>query len=91
MPVANIHVLAGHPRPVLKQLLREASRAYAAVLESPIDRVQVWITEIDPELAIASRPADEVLAQGQPRRIPLARLASETPLPGAGGVEAFRS
>jgi len=78
MPVANIHVLAGHPRPVLKQLLREASRAYAAVLESPIDRVQVWITEIDPELyAIAGEPADEVLAGGDrgALEIPLARLA----------------
>ena len=77
MPIANIHVLAGHPRPVLQQLLRAASRAYAEVLESPIDRVQVWITEIDPELyAIAGEPASDVLAM-TPRgdaEIPLVRL-----------------
>jgi 4-oxalocrotonate tautomerase family enzyme len=78
MPVANIHVLAGHPRPVLKQLLREASAAFAQAIEAPADRLQVWITEVDPELyAIAGEPADEVLA-GKPRaeaEIPLIRMA----------------
>ncbi len=78
MPIANIHVLAGHPRPVLKELLREAARTYAEVLESPIDRVQVWITEVDPQLyAIAGEPADEALAAGDRAdlEIPLLRLA----------------
>ena len=79
MPVANIHVLAGHPRPVLKQLLREASAAFAAAIDAPPDRLQVWITEVDPELyAIAGEPADEVLARGVPRgqaEIPLIRMA----------------
>jgi len=78
MPIANIHVLAGHPRPVLKQLLREASAAFAAALDAPPDRLQVWITEVDPELyAIAGEPADEVLAR-TPRgdaEIPLIRMA----------------
>ena len=78
MPVANIHVLAGHPRPVLKQLLREASAAFALAINAPVDRLQVWITEVDPELyAIAGEPADEVL-QRQPRaetEIPLIRMA----------------
>ena len=78
MPIANIHVLAGHPRPVLQQLLREASATLARVIESPIDRLQVWITEIDPELyAIAGEPADEVL-EHTPRgeaEIPLIRMA----------------
>lgn len=78
MPVANIHVLAGHPRPVLKQLLREASATFARVIEAPPDRLQVWITEVDPELyAIAGEPADEVL-QHTPRaqaEIPLIRMA----------------
>jgi 4-oxalocrotonate tautomerase family enzyme len=77
MPIANIHVLAGHPRPVLKQLLREVSQTYARVLESPVERLQVWITEIDPELyAIGGEPADEVLASGDGAalEIPLARL-----------------
>ncbi|NDY93446.1 tautomerase family protein [Ideonella livida] len=78
MPLANIHVLAGHPRPVLKQLLREASATFARALDAPPDRLQVWITEVDPALyAIAGEPADEVLAR-VPRaqaEIPLVRLA----------------
>jgi phenylpyruvate tautomerase PptA (4-oxalocrotonate tautomerase family) len=78
MPVANIHVLAGHPRPVLKQLLREASATFARAIGAPADRLQVWITEIDPELyAIAGEPADEVLDR-VPRgeaEIPLIRMA----------------
>jgi phenylpyruvate tautomerase PptA (4-oxalocrotonate tautomerase family) len=78
MPVANIHVLAGHPRALLKQLLREASVAYAAAIDAPPDRLQVWITEIDPGLyAVAGEPADEVL-QRVPRgqaEIPLIRMA----------------
>jgi len=78
MPVANIHVLAGHPRPVLKALLREASAAFAKAIEAPADRLQVWITEVDPELyAIAGEPADEVMQQvprGQ-AEIPLIRMA----------------
>ena len=77
MPVANINVLAGHPRPVLQQLLREVSAAYADILQSPIDRLQVWITEIDPALyAIGGEPADALLAAGDRAalEIPLARL-----------------
>lgn len=78
MPVANIHVLAGHPRPVLKQLLREVSAKFAQVIDAPAERLQVWITEVDPALyAIAGEPADEVL-QHQPRaevEIPLIRMA----------------
>jgi len=78
MPIANIHVLVGHPRPVLKQLLREASAALALALNAPVDRLQVWITEVDPALyAVAGEPADEVL-QRQPRaqtEIPLIRMA----------------
>lgn len=64
MPVANIQVLAGHPPAVLKQLLRLASATLARVMQTPVDRVQVTITEIQPALcAIAGEPADEVLAQ----------------------------
>lgn len=78
MPVANIHVLAGHPRPVLKKMLREASATLAEVIGSPIDRLQVWVTEVDPELyVIAGEPADEVLQQ-RPRgevEIPFIRMA----------------
>lgn len=63
MPVANIHLLAGHPRPVLKQLVREAAVAYSEAMSAPLDKVQVWITEVDPALwAIAGVPADEAIA-----------------------------
>ncbi len=78
MPIANIHVLAGHPRPVLKRLLREASAAFAAAIDAPADRLQVWITEVDPELyALAGEPADEVLQQRTraSSEIPLIRMA----------------
>jgi len=77
MPLATLHVLAGHPRPVLKALLRELSATLARIMASPPDRLQVWIQEIDPELyAVAGAPADEALA-ARPRaevEIPLVRL-----------------
>ena len=78
MPVANIQVLAGRPRPVLQQLVRDAARAYAGVLQAPIDRVQVWVTEVDPELvAIAGETADVVLrtAERNDVEIPFAQLS----------------
>lgn len=78
MPVANIHLLAGHPRPLLQQLLREVSAAFAQAIDAPPERLQVWITEVDPGLyAIAGEPADAVLAR-TPRadaEIPLIRMA----------------
>ncbi|HRO58810.1 MAG TPA: tautomerase family protein [Burkholderiaceae bacterium] len=78
MPVANIHVLAGHPRPVLKLLVQEASATLARVMGAPIERVQLWITEVDPELyALAGLPADGVLAR-TPRadaEVPLIRMS----------------
>lgn len=77
MPVAQINVLAGHPRAVLQQLLREVSRTYAEVLESPVERLQIWINEIDPGLyAVNGEPAEDALATGDRSEIeiPLARL-----------------
>lgn len=68
MPVANIHVLAGHPRESLKNWVRETSRALSEILAAPMDRLEVWVTEIDPDLwGICGAPASEVLAQS-PRR-----------------------
>lgn len=68
MPVANLQVLAGHPRENLKNWVREASRAVADILEAPVDRLEVWVTEVDPDLwGICGVPASEVLAT-QPRR-----------------------
>ena len=68
MPVANLHVLAGHPRENLKQWVRETSRALSDILAAPMDRLEVWVTEIDPDLwGICGIPASEELEE-TPRR-----------------------
>jgi phenylpyruvate tautomerase PptA (4-oxalocrotonate tautomerase family) len=76
MPIANVQLLAGRPDAVRRELLREVARAFADVLASPIDRVQVWLTELDPALvAIGGVPADELsAADRETREIPLVRL-----------------
>jgi 4-oxalocrotonate tautomerase family enzyme len=67
MPVANLHVLAGHPRDNLKQWVRETSNALSDILAAPMDRLEVWVSEIDPDLwGIGGAPASEVL-QKTPR------------------------
>lgn len=67
MPVAHINVLQGHPRSALRQLIAEVSDAMARVLQAPKDRLEVWVTEIDPELwGVCGEPASEVLAR-EPR------------------------
>lgn len=64
MPVANLNVLKGHPRENLKQWIRDASEAMCRVLEAPADRLEVWVTEIDPELwGIGGEPASDVFAR----------------------------
>lgn len=68
MPVANLHVLAGHPRESLKSWIRETSQALSDILAAPKDRLEVWVTEIDPDLwGISGDPASEVLPH-TPRR-----------------------
>ena len=73
-----LHHAARSSDPGVAALLRDASATLARVLDSPVDRLQVWITEVDPGLyAIAGEPADEVL-QHTPRaqaEIPLIRMA----------------
>ena len=67
MPAAHLNLLAGHPRPKLHELLAEVSDAMARILDAPKERLEVWITEIDPELwAVAGEPASQVLER-QPR------------------------
>ena len=62
MPVAHIHVLQGHPKPVLRQLIAEVSDKLAQIIGAPKDRLEVWITEEDPELwGICGIPAQDVL------------------------------
>lgn len=52
MPVANIHVLVGHPKPVLKAMLTDFAATFARLMGAPVDRLQVWVTEVDPELYV---------------------------------------
>ncbi|WP_298284897.1 tautomerase family protein [Acidocella sp.] len=63
MPVAHINLLKGHPRAVLRAVIAEISDAMAEILAAPKDRLEVWITEVDPELwGIAGATAAEALA-----------------------------
>lgn len=63
MPVAHIHVLRGHPKPVLRQLLTEVSDTLAQIIAAPKDRLEVWISEEDPDLwGICGVPAQDVLS-----------------------------
>jgi 4-oxalocrotonate tautomerase family enzyme len=65
MPVAHINVLRGHSRSQLRQLIVEASDTVARILEAPKDRLEIWITEIDPELwGVCGVPASEALQEG---------------------------
>ena len=62
MPVAHVHVLLGHPRPALQQVIADISQAMADILGAPKERLEVWVTEIDPELwGISGEPASAVL------------------------------
>jgi 4-oxalocrotonate tautomerase family enzyme len=62
MPVAHVHVLQGHPRPALQQVIADISQAMADIIGAPKERLEVWVTEIDPELwGIGGEPASAVL------------------------------
>ena len=62
MPAAHINVLAWHPRAALQQVIAEVYDAMARVLGAPKERLEVWVTEIDPELwGISGEPASAVL------------------------------
>lgn len=63
MPVCNLNVLRGHPKVALQNWIREASTIVAEVLGAPMGRLEVWVTEIDPDLwGIEGRPANEAFA-----------------------------
>ena len=62
MPVAHIHVLQGHSKQQLRDLVCDVSETVARILQAPKDRLEVWVTEIDPDLwGICGVPASEVL------------------------------
>ena len=47
MPVANVHLLKGHPREALREIIIGVSEAMSRILEAPEDRLFVWVTEHD--------------------------------------------
>ena len=62
MPVAHINVLQGHSKETLKNVIRDVSKVMIDVLSAPKDRLEVWVTEIDPDLwGIEGQSASEVL------------------------------
>ena len=62
MPVAHINVLQGHSKETLKNVIRDVSDVMIEVLAAPKDRLEVWVTEMDPDLwGIEGQPASEVL------------------------------
>ncbi|MEU7812569.1 tautomerase family protein [Pseudonocardia sp. NPDC049154] len=64
MPVAHFHIVRRGVDPAQRRrLLVEASRVYAEVLDSPIERVRVFVVEYDPESAAVG---GEVVAEGAP-------------------------
>ena len=64
MPVAHINVLKGHTRQQLRQVLADVSSVVMKVLQAPADRLEIWITEIDPELwGVCGVPAEDVLKE----------------------------
>ncbi|WP_420465458.1 tautomerase family protein [Panacagrimonas sp.] len=62
MPACNVIVLKGHPQERLKRLVRDCSETLARVIDAPLDRLEVWVTEVEPALwGLRGIPADEVL------------------------------
>lgn len=59
MPVAHFHLTACTDAQ-LRHLLTDATARYAAILESPVDRVRIFVHRLDPsEFAIGGVPVGE--------------------------------
>jgi 4-oxalocrotonate tautomerase family enzyme len=62
MPLAHLNLLRGHSREQLREVVQQVSSAMARVLDAPADRLEVWITEVDPDLwGVSGVPASELL------------------------------
>lgn len=58
MPVARLNVIAGHARADLKAALVETAGAMSRVLGAPVERLQVWLNEVDADFwLVAGMPA----------------------------------
>lgn len=62
MPMAHLNLLRGHSREQLREVVAQVSAAMARVLEAPPERLEVWVTEVDPDLwGVRGVPASELL------------------------------
>ena len=50
MPFVRIDLVRGRDREVLMRLVEEVSQVVARTLDTPIERVRVLISEVDPDL-----------------------------------------
>jgi 4-oxalocrotonate tautomerase len=50
MPFVRIDLVRGRDKAVLIRLVEEVSRVVADTLDTPIDRVRVMVSEVDPDL-----------------------------------------
>jgi 4-oxalocrotonate tautomerase len=50
MPLVRIDLVRGRDKAVLMRLVEEVSQVVARTLDTPIDRVRVLVSEVDPDL-----------------------------------------
>ena len=70
MPAAHINLLQGHSRQELHAVIVGVSDVMASVLGAPKERLEVWVTEHDPELfGVDGAPAVDALARAPLRDV----------------------
>jgi 4-oxalocrotonate tautomerase len=50
MPFVRIDLVRGRDKAVLMRLVEEVSQVVARTLDTPVDRVRVLVSEVDPDL-----------------------------------------
>jgi len=66
MPLVRIDLVRGRDKAMLMRLVEEVSQVVARTLDTPVDRVRVLVSEVDPDLwgiggvpySVARGPAD---------------------------------
>ena len=67
MPFVRIDLVRGRDKAVLMRLVEEVSKVVADTLDTPIDRVRVMVSEVDPDLwGISSRLQNVKLSGATP-------------------------
>ncbi len=69
MPFVHIDLVRGRDKALLMRLIEEVSRVVAETLDTPIDRVRVLVSEVDPDLwGIGGVPYSVARGRQQERR-----------------------